>query len=288
MKEMLVVCLFVFVLLGCKKESPNEPAKNSEDPLVQVTGGAFQMGSNDPNDNGASSPHSVTLGAFYIDKTEITYERWTDVRNWGLTHGYTDLPTGRNGSNGTTRHPVTELNWYDAVKWCNARSERDGFTPRYYTDSTFSAVYHTGQLDLASDAVKWTADGFRLPTEAEWEFAARGGMKSQGYIYSGSNNLDSVGWYVNNSGNNTHPVSTKGANELGLYDMSGNVAEWCWDWVGAHSSTAQIDPKGPNSGTYRVLLGGSFWNQNLICRVTFRYVYPVAIINLNGFRCVQH
>jgi formylglycine-generating enzyme required for sulfatase activity len=204
-----------------------------------------------------------------------------------LTNGYTDLPVGRNGYNGSTNHPATEVNWYDAVKWCNARSERDGLTPAYYTDNTFSAVYQTGQLDLAPDAVKWTANGYCLPTEAEWEFAARGGMKSQGYIYSGSNNLDSVGWYVSNSSDNTHPVSTKGANELGIYDMSGNVMEWCWDWIGAYSSTAQTDPKGPTSGYFRVYRGGSFSLND--SRVAERVSSPAIVRYVGrGFRSVRH
>ncbi|TSA16360.1 hypothetical protein D4R75_13585, partial [bacterium] len=258
--------------------------------LVQVTGGTFQMGSNDAKDYGASPPHSVTLGAFYINKTEITYEKWTDVRNWGLTHGYMDLVAGRNGYSGTTNHPVTEVNWYDILKWCNARSEKDGLTPVYYTSSTLTTVYRTGELDLASDAVKWTANGYRLPTEAEWEFAARGGTKSQGCKYSGSNAIDGVAWWYGNSGNNTHPVSTKGANELGLYDMSGNVWEWCWDLYGTYSASSQTDPKGPTSGAYGVLRGGALDLDDYGCSVAYRssgFNYPNYRFYSIGFRCVQ-
>ena len=256
--------------------------------LINVAGGTFQMGSNDANDL-ASPPHSVTLTAFYIDKTEITYEKWTDVRNWGLTHGYTDLLAGRNGFTGTTNHPVSEVSWYDILKWCNARAEKDGLTPVYYTSNILSTVYRTGQLDLASDAVKWTANGYRLPTEAEWEFAARGGTKSQGYTYSGSNTIDTVAWHRGNSSGNTHPVGMKLANELGLSDMNGNVQEWCWDWYGAYGASSQTDSTGPSSGSSRVLRGGSFDTVDYGVRVAYRGSHdgPSIRANFNGFRCVR-
>ncbi len=111
---------------------------------------------------------------------------------------------------------------------------------------------------------------YRLPTEAEWEYAARGGTKSKGYLYAGGNDLDKVAWYPGNSGDKTHPVGGKAPNELGLYDMSGNVWEWCSDWFGDYSATAQNDPKGPNRGGYRVLRGGG-WNDGAgFCRVSRR------------------
>ncbi|MGM9712617.1 MAG: formylglycine-generating enzyme family protein [Prevotella sp.] len=115
-----------------------------------------------------------------------------------------------------------------------------------------------------------TGKNFRLPTEAEWEFAARGGNRSRGYQYSGSNILGDVAWYDDNSGNKTHPVGTKAPNELGIYDMSGNVWEWCLDWKGSYSSSAQTNPTGPNSGSNRVYRGGSWFNYARICRVAIR------------------
>ena len=260
--------------------------------FIQVAGGTFQMGSTNTSDYGASPPHSVTVGSFYMDKTETTYEKWTEVRNWGLTHGYTDLPVGANGYNqSATNNPVAQLNWYDILKWCNARSEKDGLTAVYYTNSTLTTIYRTGQLDLASDAVKWTANGYRLPTEAEWEFAAKGGTKSQGYTYSGSSILDSVAWHFDNAGQVTHAVGTKRANELGLYDMSGNVQEWCWDWYDTYSASAQTDPKGPASspGVLRVMRGGSYYAGAINCRIADRYRanQPGGYRGeSNGFRCV--
>lgn len=117
-----------------------------------------------------------------------------------------------------------------------------------------------------------TGKTFRLPTEAEWEFAARGGNKSQGYKYSGSNTLVNVAWYIDNSGNKTHPVKTKSPNELGIYDMSGNVWEWCQDWYGSYSSASQTNPTGPSSGSLRVCRGGSWNNRSSArsCRVSYR------------------
>jgi sulfatase modifying factor 1 len=275
------------------KSGSSTPAARTD--LVQVDGGTFQMGSNEPTDN-AFPPHSVTLSAYYIDKTEITYEQWAYVRSWGLTHGYTDLQAGKNGSTGTgTNHPATYVSWYDVVKWCNARSEMNGLTPVYYTRSTntINEVYRTGELALDyKNAVEWNTNGYRLPTEAEWEFAARGGTKSLGYIYSGSHTVGLVAWYPFNASFITHPVSTKGANELGLYDMSGNVWEWCWDWHDNYSALAQTDPKGPASAqTYRVLRGGSFSDGYGVdggSRVGYRNsMEPNFQMERNGFRCVR-
>lgn len=133
-----------------------------------------------------------------------------------------------------------------------------------------------------------TGRTFRLPTEAEWEYAARGGNRSKGYKYSGSNDMDEVAWYDGNSGKKTHPVKGKKANELGLYDMSGNVWEWCHDWYGHYSSGAQTNPKGPDKGSHRVLRGGSCCNDAWLCRVSYRIIiatFPLFNYHL-GFRLV--
>ena len=133
----------------------------------------------------------------------------------------------------------------------------------------------------------YTGRNFRLPTEAEWEFAARGGNYSRHYKYSGSNYISDVAWYDGNSGDRTHPVGTKQANELGLYDMSGNVWEWCSDWNGSYSSYSQTDPIGPNSGSYRVRRGGSWFSIASYCRSSYRGINsPGNRSNILGLRLV--
>ena len=132
-----------------------------------------------------------------------------------------------------------------------------------------------------------TGRTFRLPTEAEWEYAARGGNKSKGHMYSGSDEIDEVAWYMGNSGGETHPVKGKKANELGLYDMSGNVWEWCSDWFGFYSSGAQTNPQGPDKGLRRVLRGGSFGYEARYCRVSSRIpCTPNTSSYIVGFRLV--
>lgn len=158
--------------------------------------------------------------------------------------------------------------------------------------------YFTGNLQRPVEEVSWndcqtfitklnalTGETFSLPTEAEWEYAARGGNKAQGYLYSGSNTIGDVAWYTSNSSSTTHPVKTKQANELGIYDMSGNVWEWCADWYGSYSSSAQTDPVGPSSGSDRVLRGGSWVHVAAYCRVADRNGFtPTGVGNNGGLR----
>ncbi|WP_298615466.1 formylglycine-generating enzyme family protein, partial [uncultured Odoribacter sp.] len=126
---------------------------------------------------------------------------------------------------------------------------------------------------------------FKLPTESQWEYAARGGNKSRGNKYSGSNTLSEVGWYEGNSGGRTHPIGQKRANELGLYDMSGNVYEWCSDWYGGYNSSSETDPIGPGSGSLRVIRGGSCNFGAGICRVSYRGSFvPGDRLNYLGLR----
>ena len=148
----------------------------------------------------------------------------------------------------------------------------------------------TGNMQRPVEQVSWndcqafisklnelTGEAFRLPTEAQWEYAARGGRNSRGYTYSGSNDIGSVAWYEDNSGNETHPVGMKQANELGLYDMSGNVWEWCSDWYGSYSSSSQTNPTGAASGSYRVNRGGSYYREAWYCRVSDRLSFEPDI-----------
>ena len=155
--------------------------------------------------------------------------------------------------------PVEQVSWNDIQTWISYLNEKEGINK------------------------------YRLPTEAEWEFTARGGINSQDYTYSGSNTIDNVAWYSSNSGSTTHTVGTKGANELGIYDMSGNVWEWCEDWYGAYTSDAQTNPTGPSSGTYRVLRGGSWGGYvGVSCRVASRSGYgPADRVYAGGFRLLR-
>jgi sulfatase modifying factor 1 len=233
--------------------------------LIDVPGGTFSMGGTT-----TSLPiHNITITGFKISKIETTYYIWSYVKAWAESQS---IPYGfhSNGLKGSTDgstddHPVTSIDWYDAVAWCNALSEIQGLTPVYYTDSGYATKYiNSNDISVFAD---WNATGYRLPTEAEWEFSSRydpgppvkfqdpidisGGTNSQKDIYS---------WWNGNSNNQTHPAAKKLANKSGIYDMTGNVKEWCWDWYDSnyYNVSVSVDPKGPASGTNRVMRGGAY------------------------------
>jgi len=244
--------------------------------FVRVEGGTFQMGS----DNGALDEkpiHSVTVKSFSMAKYPVTQKEWSEVmgttvrqqrdmadKSWAL------IGEGDN-------YPMYYVSWNEAVEYCNKRSLMEGLTPAY--EDSGNAI-----------ACDWNANGYRLPTEAEWEYAAKGGNKDDTvFEYSGSNNVDAVGWYKGNSGGNTHPVGMKAPNSLGLYDMSGNVWEWCWDRYGGYSNSAQNDPRGASSGSSRVLRGGSWLNDAKDFRSACRNGdKPSYRYNDIGFRLVRN
>ena len=261
--------------------------------MVLIPAGAFQMGDalNDSAlyyDN-ELPVHSVNVSAFYTDKYPVTKALWDEVYDWAVTHGYS-FEYGAAGK--AANHPAQNMTWYDAVKWCNARSEKEGRVPAYYSDASQSAVYRSGQVSVDNAWVKWTA-GYRLPTEAEWEKAARGGLTGQRFpwgntISQSQANFDSDYNPAYNDGvyPYTSPVAAFAANGYGLYDMAGNVVNWCWDWSGPYGSGAQSDPVGPALGSVRVLRGGC-WPYRDILRCAARVGFPPAIrFNYLGFRCV--
>jgi formylglycine-generating enzyme required for sulfatase activity len=252
--------------------------------------------------NGASGAfpagRTVSLSPFKIAKYETTYELWYEVWVWAYGNGYhiADGRAGHDGSlgmppSGDRLEPVTGINWRAAVVWCNAYSERDGKEPVYYTDSTYTTVLRDSSTGAADTAVmKPGARGYRLPTEAQWEYAARGGGTSFttvpfAYTYAGSDTVDDVAVY--NTGA-TANVESKAPNTLGLYDMSGNVQEWCWDWYESPFSTMGMvaDPTGAVSGADRVLRGGSYGSTAADCAVSSRvnHSVPSGVSPGVGFR----
>lgn len=228
--------------------------------FITVEGGTFS--------NGTSN---VTLSTFYLDRTEITQGEYLAVM-------------GTNPSNftGDLSRPVEKTTWFNAIEYCNRRSMQENLTPCYSYKvgeieyGTNPDNWPSGWSGTASNhtnfSCSWTANGYRLPTEMEWMFAARGGNSTHNYTYSGSNTLGNVAWYTSNSSSTTHPVATKNANELQLFDMSGNVWEWCWDiYYGSYPTEDQTNPHGPSSGTYRVLRGGCWGYDASFCTVSNRF-----------------
>jgi formylglycine-generating enzyme required for sulfatase activity len=266
--------------------------------------GAFTMG--DSLDGLSDAPtRTVTLDAFYMGKYEVTKAEWDEVRTWGLSNGYSDLAAG---SGKASNHPVQRITWYMMVKWCNARSQKEGLTPAYYTNDAQTTIYKTGSVNVTNAQVKWSASGYRLPTEAEWEKAARGGLSGKRFpwgdtiSHSQANYFAASGYsyYDSSSGNNYHPTYATGsapytspvgafaANDYGLYDMAGNVWEWCWDWYGTYAAGSQTNPRGTTSGTGRVFRGGSWNGFAYYGRVAYRDYYDPAGTNYGiGFRVLR-
>ena len=233
--------------------------------MVAVEGGTFTMGCTSEQggecDNDESPAHSVTLSDYYIGQTEVTQGLWKAVMGTTLRQQRDNANSGWGISGEGDHYPMYFINW----------DECQGFI---YKLNTILSSQLGGKR-------------FALPTEAQWEYAARGGKKSNRYKYSGSSSIGTVAWYIFNCASSTHQVATKSPNELGLYDMSGNVWEWCQDWYGNYSGSSQTNPRGPSSGSSRVFRGGSYYNIAEACRVSVRFGDSPMYRNAGlGFRLV--
>jgi formylglycine-generating enzyme required for sulfatase activity len=260
-KFILFVLLFSVVVLDA--QSTKELKKSPK--MVLVNGGSFMMGcTSEQNDcDGDESPMvEVTVKDFYIGTFEVTQDLWEEVMDKN--------PSKFSGGS----LPVESVSWYETIEFCNKLSLMEGLEPAYKIDKSTVDPNNKNEYDK----LKWTvefdqnANGYRLPLETEWELAARGGSfrADAQTLYSGSNDIDDVAWYYENSGNETKKVGSKTPNSLGVYDMSGNVWEWCWSWKDSYSSGSISNPTGPVSGSGRVYRGGSWFSEARYCRVSPR------------------
>jgi formylglycine-generating enzyme required for sulfatase activity len=254
------------VARNCTHRDMEAAKKNG---MVLVEGGTFDMGSEE-GQLGQKLTYSAEVGNFYMGKFEVTQEDWRAVMNFN--------PSSTRGA----KSPVHCVNWYAAIDYCNKRSIKEGLTPCY-----------SGEGE--SITCNFNADGYRLPTEAEWAYACKGGSLSKNYEYSGGNNVENVAWHFGNAGRIPRPVGQKKPNELGLYDMSGNVQEWCWNRFeydnrnyGNNKNVPLKNPHGPKKGFNRTARGGSWAHPAQSQQTTFRFLYsPKREYSYIGFRVVR-
>jgi len=254
--------------------------------MVRINGGAFMMGSpaNEEGRYNDEVQHPVTVGSFYLGKYEVTQKEYQEIMGTNLSSFKGD------------NLPVENVSWYDAVEYCNRLSQKEKLTPAYTIDKSRKDPNNNNDEDDVNWVVTWNrnANGYRLPTEAEWEYACRAGTTTA--YHTGAGISDNTGWYSGNSGYTTHPVGQKPANAWGLYDMHGNVWEWCWDWYGTYPTwygtyptMAQTNPIGASSGSYRVFHGGSWGNSAQNVRSASRFNYTPTLRNdYLGFRLARN
>ncbi len=262
-----------------------ENLEGIQEDFVYVPAGSFQMGR-----TGVAVPvHTVNLDAFYVGKCEVTHQQVIDVYNWAYQHGYISCSTSTvtntqgiqkelldlndsscaidwsggqlvfndNSYVSSTQCPCIRITWYGALAYCNFLSLYEGLTPCY---------------NMSNWSCNWNANGYRLPTEAEWEYSARGATNNPDYTYAGNNNINYVAWYSSNSSSQTHPVGQLLENGIGTFDQSGNVYEWVWDWWSSdyYSNSPTNNPTGPSSGTQRIVRGGCWEFNSSNCDVAYR------------------
>jgi formylglycine-generating enzyme required for sulfatase activity len=313
-KKLIVLCIAVLALAACYnpflKEKGSGSGNGGHDnvtvnkiiypaDMVLVKAGSFQMGANlgTGGYGDQTNTHTVTLTKdFYMCKYPVTQEMYQAVMGSNPSY-FTAAVSGEAGTPG--KLPVERVSWYDALVFCNKLSIKEGLTPAYKMQKADLSGTSTNPADWgavpSSDDTRWNSvtmvtgsTGYRLPTEAQWEYAAKGGHIEQKYDFAGSDTAGDVAWYDVNSGSKTHKVMEKAANALGLYDMSGNVYELCWDLYGAYSSGAQTDPEGASSGTARVIRGGGWGSTAENCRSAYRISSNPSNRYYNvGFRLVR-
>ena len=262
--------------------------------FVLVEAGTFQMGSNvGYYDN--KPAHEVTITKpFYMGKYEVTQAEYEKYCSY--TGSYSPSSTRGDGDN----YPAYYVSWYDALVYCNKRSKAEGLTPCYSIDDSTNPD-EWGTVPTSSDSTwnavecNWNANGYRLPTEAEWEYAARAGDNTVNSLtYSGTSDVNKLGdyaWYYDSANDNTHEVGTKKPNAFGLYDMSGNVFEWCWNWYTSEydeNTEGGSDPTGSSAVSRRVFRGGSWYGSSGLCAVSYRgSSNPYYRGSFHGFRVVR-
>jgi formylglycine-generating enzyme required for sulfatase activity len=254
--------------------------------MRSIPGGTFQMGdTNGYGYNDDQPVHSVTISAFYMDTTDVTQANYQTL-----------MEVNPSSFTGNTQRPVETVTWFDAVLYCNKRSIRDSLDT-VYSYTSITGTPGNGTTALGNLTFTISKNGYRLPTEAEWEYACRAGSTTDYYwgqsypplTTADSSEIDANAVWWHNSPNITQPVATKPPNAFGLYDMAGNVWQLINDWYGSYSSASQTDPTGPSSGSARDLRGGS-WNKggyNVLTSALRNFYDPTTRIDYIGFRCVR-